>query len=143
MNTSISSTPSPSSTNTAGSALEVMQAFAAIHSAIDKLSQTQFEPLNSLEIAAIQSYYALVKQKLIEQEQKFSLSPSEPDSAMTPQASAETDAAATLSPEPTKTRQPRKTSSSSSKKSKSKQAASMDAYLEFYEDLKAGFADLE
>ena len=51
--------------------LELMQSLAVIHQALEQLNLVQNAQLNPLEVQAVQSYYALVKDKLLAQEQLF------------------------------------------------------------------------
>lgn len=52
--------------------LIAMQALASIHEAISTLNHVKLEQLKDLEVTVIQSYYTLVKQNFLEQEQKIS-----------------------------------------------------------------------
>ncbi len=51
--------------------LKLMQAFASLHEAVTQLNDMKLENLDTQDLATIQSYYIFVKQKLLEQEQKF------------------------------------------------------------------------
>ncbi|MBD2099932.1 hypothetical protein [Leptolyngbya sp. FACHB-261] len=48
-----------------------MQSLAIIHQALEQLNLVQNAQLNPLEVHAVQSYYALVKDKFLAQEQLF------------------------------------------------------------------------
>nr|WP_290226190.1 hypothetical protein [Trichocoleus desertorum] len=51
--------------------LEAMQALVSIHESLEKLSHLDLDGLNSLESAAFQAYYQLVRQKMLNQDAGF------------------------------------------------------------------------
>lgn len=59
------------SNSTVTTPLEAMQALVSIHESLEKLSHLDLDGLNSLESAAFQAYYQLVRQKMLNQDAGF------------------------------------------------------------------------